>query len=149
MNTDKAYDYDQDQHAFAGKTKVTPPVNSGSKNIKAAAAKDKPSTYTIPPVAILALGAAMKSGADKYGAFNWRGTDVTASTFIDAINRHFLAWQTGENNDPESYISHLAHIMANCAILLDVMHDGEFVDDRSRCLSIFGNYITYKFVPKQ
>lgn len=143
MSSGVPYDQDQDQAAFMGK--IEPP---SSKNIKAAAAKDKPSTYTIPPIAILALGAAMKCGADKYGAFNWRTTDVTASTFIDAINRHFLAWQTGENNDPESYISHLAHIMANCAILLDVMHEGEFVDDRSSCPPIIGNYVTYKFVPR-
>jgi len=148
MSSGVPYDQDQDQAAFMRKVEVAIPINLGSKNIKAAAAKDKPSTYTIPPIAILALGAAMKCGADKYGAFNWRTTDVTASTFIDAINRHFLTWQTGENNDPESHISHLAHIMANCAILLDGMHAGGFVDDRSSCPPIIGNYVTYKFVPK-
>lgn len=139
MSSGVPYDSDQDHAAFVGQVESS---HKPSKNIKAIAAKNKPSTYAIPPIAILALGAAMKSGADKYGAFNWRSTDVLASTFIDAINRHLLAWQTVEDYDVESDLSHLAHIMANCAILLDAVHTARFLDDRAFCPPI--KEATYK-----
>lgn len=141
--------YDQDQVEFFGKVAVERAITefvkpAENQNPKNAAAVNKPSTYAIPPIAILALGAAMKNGADKYGPFNWRQNEVIASVFIDAINRHFLAWQACENNASDSGIHHLAHIMANCAILLDAIHNSVFNDDRSKSQPILDTPITYK-----
>jgi hypothetical protein len=101
-------------------------------NVKTAAAISKPRTSAVPPKAILALGAAMQDGANKYGLFNWRETSVSATVFYDAIMRHMLAWYSGEDDAPDSKQSHLAHIMANCAILLDAPDAGVFKDDRNK-----------------
>jgi hypothetical protein len=53
-------------------------------------------------------------GAKKYSAHNWRGGFVW-SRIASAILRHLFAWLTGEDKDPESGLSHLAH--AGCGIM--------------------------------
>lgn len=92
----------------------------------------KPSTFAVPPLAILHLGMAMQNGADKYGAFNWRDAPVTASTYYNAIGRHLLAWHAGEQIDKYSKCHPLAHVMANCAILLDAEAHACLKDDRPK-----------------
>ena len=73
----------------------------------------------VPPIALVALAEAMQNGADKYGKFNWRSTGVSRANYYAAMMRHLLAWANGEEVAPDSGVSHLGHIMANCAILLD------------------------------
>lgn len=86
----------------------------------------------IPPVAMEEQAWVHKLGADKYGAWNWRETQVLASTYINATLRHLNSWRSGEDIDPESGRSHLGHIMANAAILLDAMKYGTLDDDRPK-----------------
>jgi hypothetical protein len=100
-------------------------------NVKTAAAADKPKTSAVPPIAIMALGAAMQDGANKYGLFNWRTTSVSATVFYDAMMRHLAAWYSGENHAQDSGVHHLAHLMAGAAILLDGEFNNVFIDDRS------------------
>lgn len=69
-------------------------------------------------------------GAKKYGPWNWRDTRVCASTYLSAIQRHLGAWEEGKDPDPESGQSHLAHIIANCVILLDAQKHNCLDDDR-------------------
>lgn len=121
---------------FAEACKETIKTQSNSQNlidnnVKTAAATAKPRTSAVPTVGIFALGAAMQNGADKYGRFNWRDTTVSASVFYDAIQRHLMAWQSGEDYADDSGIHHLAHAMAGCAILLDAKLHNVFNDDRS------------------
>ena len=73
-----------------------------------------------------------KLGADKYGIRNWRVDNILASTYEGAILRHFKAWAEGEDLDPESGYSHLYHIRACCAILLDSEEKGTLIDNRIR-----------------
>jgi hypothetical protein len=73
-----------------------------------------------------------KLGAEKYGPYNWRKTGVCASTYVSAIMRHLNAWRDGEDLDPESGISHIAHIATSCNILLDAGHCGTLQDDRNK-----------------
>lgn len=77
-----------------------------------------------------------KSGADKYGICNWLKDKIKASTYVGAILRHLTAWALGQDIDPESGYSHLYHIRACCAILLDSSAHGTLIDDRNRCESI-------------
>ena len=72
-----------------------------------------------------------KLGSDKYGPYNWRKTGVCASTYVNAILRHLNAWRDGETLDPESGISHLAHVACSCNILLDADHCSTLQDDRN------------------
>ncbi len=78
----------------------------------------------------------MKGGADKYGIRNWIIDHIKASTYIGAIRRHLKAWSEGESIDPDSGWSHLYHIRASCAIVLDAERHGTLIDDRKRCESL-------------
>jgi hypothetical protein len=90
----------------------------------------KPALGLIPLAALEAAAGAHQLGADKYGAWNWREHSVAASVYINAIMRHIKAWQEVGDNDPESGVSHLGHVMACCGILLDAQANGKLVDDR-------------------
>jgi len=103
------------------------PVDS---NRKTTAALGKPRLSDVPPVALLALGAAMSDGKEKYGRFNWRETGSTSSVFYDAMMRHLLDWFNGEDFAHDSKVHHLAHVMASCAIILDSDLHNSLNDDR-------------------
>lgn len=85
----------------------------------------------IPSYAMEQTAWVHKLGSDKYGPFNWRKTGVCASTYVNAILRHLNAWRDGETVDPESGISHLAHVACSCNILLDAGFCGTLQDDRN------------------
>ena len=71
-----------------------------------------------------------ESGAKKYGINNWRIDEILASTYKGAMLRHLKAWAEGEDLDPDSGESHLYHIRACCAIVLDSEMHGTLIDDR-------------------
>ena len=81
-----------------------------------------------------------QGGAIKYGYRNWTIDKIKASTYIAAIRRHLNAWSAGEDLDPPdkggSGWSHLYHIRAGCAIVLDAENAGTLIDDRDRAESI-------------
>jgi hypothetical protein len=110
-------------------TASLPPVGVNKKNL---AAVGKAHMRCVPPVAIFALGAAMQNGGDKYGPFNYRDADVTASIFYEAMLRHIVDWFSGEDFADDSQVHHLAHLMAGAAIVLDALQQGNLVDDRPR-----------------
>jgi hypothetical protein len=97
---------------------------------KGEAGKFKPQLHLIPKVSLEEQSKALECGRSKYGFFNWRETQVGANTYISAMLRHIAAYKEGEDLDPESGASHLGHIMASCAILLDAAKCGTLVDDR-------------------
>jgi len=99
-------------------------------NKKDAVGATKASTDCIPSAAIFALGAAMADGGKKYDPFNYRDSQVKASVFHNAMNRHHWDWWEGEDYAPDSLVHHLGHLMACCAIILDAISVGNFVDDR-------------------
>lgn len=104
----------------------TPAVNPKT----AAGPKKPPLLSVIPTGMLLVLGRVMKIGADKYGPFNWRDTRVPAMTYADAAMRHLISWVDGEEVDPESGVSHLGHVMACMAILVDAKINGMLEDNR-------------------
>lgn len=106
-----------------------------SNNPKRAFGVRKPSAQFIPPVAIIEESVVMALGAEKYTAFNWQDDPVDATTYYSASIRHLLQWFSGEDRDKESGASHLAHVRACMAILLDAQASGKLIDDRPRCAS--------------
>lgn len=100
------------------------------ENPKQACGEQKPPMHLIPPSALIAESIVMGIGAKKYGAFNWRRDAVRAMTYVGAIYRHLAAWLDGEDNDPESGQSHLAHIRGCCGVAIDAQSLGQFTDDR-------------------
>ncbi len=124
---------------------VTADAPMPTENPKDALGKSKPCISFIPSIAILMEGVVMALGGRKYGPFNWRETSVQASVYSDAAFRHLAAWNDGEENDPESGVSHLAHVRANMGILMDAQEHGTMKDDRAKSgkviefLKAFGN----------
>jgi hypothetical protein len=101
-------------------------------NPKTAFGVQKAPLHLIPPAALLAVAGVMGLGAKKYGAYNWRQHAVSASVYQAAAMRHLLAWWGGEEVDPESGESHLAHAIACCAIVLDAAAVAKLNDDRPK-----------------
>jgi hypothetical protein len=78
---------------------------------------------------LLALGQVLAFGANKYGRHNWRG-GIVESRLIAAALRHLLAYNGGEDLDPESGLPHLAHASA-CLMMLVAQHEvNPELDDR-------------------
>lgn len=90
----------------------------------------KPPLHLIPSSAEILEAEVMRHGAGKYGPFNWRDKQITASIYIAAARRHLVQWFDGEDQDTESGLSHLAHARACLGILLDAVTTEHVIDDR-------------------
>lgn len=94
---------------------------------------DKPPIHLIPADILCDIANVFKMGAEKYGVNNWRDdADTTSwSRTYSSLQRHLIAWQTGEDTDPESGLPHLAHATTQLMILMvqAKYHDKE-MDDR-------------------
>lgn len=99
-------------------------------NPKTAFGMKKPPLGLVPSTAIVYLSMAMGLGAAKYGPYNWRDEKVSSMVYINAAERHLRSWLDGEDTDPESGVSHIAHVMACCAIILDAETVGNLIDNR-------------------
>lgn len=104
--------------------------NPDRENPKDRIGADKPPLDLIPPAAEILESLVMRLGAEKYGPCNWRHTKVRASIYVAAARRHIAQWLDGEDDDPESGVSHLAHARACLGILLDAIATDHVVDDR-------------------
>ena len=102
-----------------------------SENPKAAFGSAKPLLGLSPSIFQVQLALALAWGARKYGRFNWRRDPVRGSTYVSAMERHLALYAAGEDVDPETGVSHLGHVAASCAILLDAAANGTLRDDRA------------------
>ena len=84
----------------------------------------------VPVEGILGIARAMKNGADKYGAFNWRENKVQYKIYLAAILRHTYALLEREDIAEDSGCHHLDHIGANICILKDAMKYNSLIDNR-------------------
>ena len=72
----------------------------------------------IEPQFIEDVGAALTVGANIYGENSWQNVPNAENRYYAATMRHLMAWRKGEKTDPESGLSHLAHVAANTMFLL-------------------------------
>lgn len=70
----------------------------------------------IEPQFINTLGDVITFGAEKYAPGNWRLCEDT-SRYKDALLRHIYAYLSGERQDQETGIDHLAHAACNLMFL--------------------------------
>lgn len=70
-------------------------------------------------------------GAKKYGDRNWEAAFDWSRPYA-ALLRHVTAWFRGEDNDPESGISHLAHAACNILFMLAFVLRGRGIDNRPK-----------------
>jgi hypothetical protein len=89
----------------------------------------KPRLELLPPDALITVAKVFGYGAQKYADWNWC-EGFKWSRLHGAALRHLLAWQSGEDVDPESGLPHLAH--AGCCVLMLLAHQLRKlgVDDR-------------------
>jgi len=72
----------------------------------------------LPSKAIEEILKVYMGGAKKYGRGNYK-KGVSYSRVFSAAMRHLWAWWRGEETDPESGLSHLAHCAWNVITLLE------------------------------
>lgn len=101
-------------------------MNEGTKHDTGKAQMD-----LLPPIAAEEVAKVLTYGASKYGRFNWR-TGFKWGRLLAAALRHIFAFIRGEDNDPETGLSHAAH--AACCMLFLIEHQkcGLGEDDRSK-----------------
>lgn len=68
-------------------------------------------------------------GKKKYRAWNW-AKGMPWSAPYNSLMRHMMAWQAGEDLDPESGLPHLAHAMCNLRML--VLYSSTYKDGDDR-----------------
>lgn len=73
----------------------------------------------IPPNTINTLAQVLTYGANKYRPNGWKAVDDATERYYSAAMRHLMAWRSGEFTDPESGMSHLAHVLTNIAFLIE------------------------------
>lgn len=89
----------------------------------------KPDMSLLSPIALNKIAEVMSFGKKKYAAHNWRGGFVWSRP-LAAAARHLFAYIGGENNDPESGLSHLAHASCCLMFLLEFETTRPDLDDR-------------------
>jgi len=83
----------------------------------------------LPSEALFRIAEVLTFGAAKYDSHNWRKGFKWSRTYA-AAQRHLAAWNEGEDVDPESNISHLAHAACCLMFLLDFEKTKKELDDR-------------------
>jgi hypothetical protein len=68
-------------------------------------------------------------GASKYAERNWEN-GLRWSSSHAALQRHLALWWAGEDSDPESQLSHIAHVAWHGLVLLAHELRGIGIDDR-------------------
>jgi hypothetical protein len=79
--------------------------------------------------AINQTAAVLQFGAEKYAEHNWR-KGFAWSRPLAAAMRHITAFNAGEDRDPESGLSHLAHAACCIMFLLEFEKTHPELDDR-------------------
>lgn len=86
--------------------------------------------FTAPPYGLQEYGKVCSYGSNgKYAQNNWR-LGFVWSLSANALLRHYLAWASGEDRDPESGYHHLAHAAWHCLVLVQYSQDHPEKDDR-------------------
>lgn len=80
------------------------------------------------------VGKVLTFGAKKYAAHNWR-QGIEMSRLMGAALRHITAYNGGEDNDPETGLSHLWH--ASCCLMFasELRETHPELDDRYAILA--------------
>jgi hypothetical protein len=109
-------------------------INSDAKGSGARYNADKPDLSLIPLCTLEDEARVWMYGAKKYARDNWQRGMVWSVPLACAL-RHLSAWQRGEENDPESGLPHLAHVMCNIRMLTLYASTYPEGDDRSKWLA--------------
>ena len=107
-----------------------------------------------PPLALLSTYAltetarVLEYGAAEYGADNWRSS-FAYRRLLSAALRHLFAFSDGEDDDPESGLSHLAHALCMVSFLLENTQTHPELDDRYKAVRKWTPPSPYCLICKQ
>lgn len=91
--------------------------------------QDKPDMSLLSNTALVKVAQVMTFGKRKYSAHNWRGGFVWSRP-LAAAARHIYAYIGGEDKDPETGLSHLAHACCCLFFILEFEETRPDLDDR-------------------
>jgi len=91
----------------------------GTKQVGMKYDGDKLRYDLVPMACIDDLAKILTFGAKKYAANSWQHVENGPDRYFAALMRHISAWRQGEEIDPESGMSHLAHAMCNVVFLME------------------------------
>jgi hypothetical protein len=90
---------------------------------------DKPTIHRLPLSALTLAARVNAFGAKKYGEENWRG-GMGWMRLLGSCARHLYAFIDGEDNDKESGLSHIGHLLFDAMMLADYLTTHRELDDR-------------------
>lgn len=90
---------------------------------------EKPRMHLLPPKAITEVAKVLTFGAQKYDEDNWRKLDNLQNRYTSGALRHIFAHMDGEQLDPESGISHLAHALCCLLFKLEIELEQNLLSD--------------------
>ena len=94
---------------------------------------EKPKMNLLPPKAIVEISKVLTFGAAKYDAENWRKLDDLQNRYTAGALRHIFAHMDGEELDPETNLSHLAHAMCCLLFKLEIeLENGKSKEEEPR-----------------
>lgn len=91
--------------------------------------QEKPDMSLLSNIALIKVAQVMSFGKRKYSANNWRG-GIAWTRCLAACLRHVFAYLGGEDKDPETGLSHLAHAVCCLMFILEFEDTHKDLDDR-------------------
>lgn len=85
----------------------------------------------VPTQPLLDIAEILTIGAEKYSERNWEKGMPWGKVYA-SLQRHMFAWWAGEDLDPETGKSHLAHAGCNIIFLLEFLKTHPELDTRPR-----------------
>lgn len=115
---------DAQERQYKGMMNASPLELGGKKNDQ-----EKPMMALLTPEFLEETAKVLTFGAAKYEKYNW-AKGMAWSRPFGALMRHAWAWWGGQDKDPETGLSHLAHVACNVLFLLHYEKFKRGEDDR-------------------
>lgn len=84
---------------------------------------EKPRMDLLPPLALVDVAQVLTFGAQKYAPGNWKLVAMANERYLAAALRHICSHMSGEENDPESGLSHISHAICCLMFIQELSHE--------------------------
>lgn len=117
--------------------KITEKIIEAEKKLVAVKADSGKTNWSLLPIeSVEEILKVLEFGATKYDDWNWStGNGFSYTRVFNATMRHLWAWFRGEDNDPETGLSHWAHAGCNVLFMLHFIKNKERYNQDDRKFS--------------